>query len=376
MQFTPTSEQALLKASVDRFVADKYSFERRAERGHDEGFSSANWATFAELGWLGLPIPEARGGFGGTAQDVALLMEAFGAGLVTEPYLWGVVVAGAMLAESDGPYAGAMLEEIVAGTLLTTLAYTEPQSGYAPSLVRTRARLDGDMLVIDGAKAAVPFAAAADRLIISVRTAGSDNEAIGITLVTIASDAPGLTRNDYLTYDERRASDLTLTNVRVPLEHVIGPLDGGLALLDTAIDRGNVALCAEAVGIMSVLQRSTVEYLKARTQFGRPIGSFQALQHRAVDMLVQLELARAITSFAAAALDGNDAAAARAAAAAAKVQIGESGRYLGEQAIQLHGAIGLTEELPIGHYVKRLTMLQRELGDAAFALQRYLATSA
>jgi len=375
MDFTLTSDQSMIKASVERFVAENYAFAKRSERVNAPGFSREHWSTFAELGWLGLPIPAERGGFGGTAIDTAILLEAFGAGLVTEPFIPAVVVAGSVLAAAAGTHAQAMLDDLIAGTSLVTLGYLEPHAGYDPANVRTTAVHDGDSLVIDGAKVAVPFAASADWAIVSVRTP-DDAGAGTVTLVSIPHDAAGFSRRDYDTYDERRASDLSFSNVRVPADHVLGPAGGGLALLDAALDRGNVALCAEAVGIMGVLQRGTVDYLKTRVQFGRPIGSFQALQHRAVDMLVQLEMARAITTFAAASIDTGDALAARRAAAAAKAQVADSGRFVGESAIQLHGAIGLTEELFVGHYVKRLTMLQRELGDAAFAIQRYIATPA
>ena len=368
MDFTLTSDQTMLKETAERFVAANYAFTRRSERANASGFSPQHWATFAELGWLGLPIPEDRGGFGGAAIDLAILVEAFGAGLVTEPYIPVVVVAGSILSAAAGTHAQAMLDELIAGTSLVTPAYLEPRAGYDPAEVQTVAAWDGDTLVVNGTKVAAPFGAAADWVIVSVRTAGPEG---GVTLVSIPRDADGLSRRDYETYDERRASDITLCNVRVPRAHVLGPEGGGLALLDAALDRGNVALCAEAVGIMSVLQRGTVDYLKSRTQFGRPIGSFQALQHRAVDMLLNLEMARAITTFAASTIDESDAAATRRASAAAKVLVADSGRFVGETAIQMHGAIGLTEELFVGHYVKRLTMLQRELGDAAFAVKRY-----
>jgi alkylation response protein AidB-like acyl-CoA dehydrogenase len=374
MDFALSPDQTLMKQSVDRFVEENYAPDRRASRPRLEtGFNREHWTSFAELGWLGLPIPEANGGFGGTPIDTMILMEAFGAGLVSEPFVPTVVVAGSILAASSGTFAAGLLTDLIEGTKIATLAYAEPQAGYEPARVSTTARRDGDSLVVDGRKVAVPYAVASDYVIVSVRTAGEAGSADGISLVAIPSDAPGVTRRDYDTYDERRASDITFDQVRVPLTAVIGKLDGGLPVLDHALDLGNVALCAEAVGAMAALHRGTVDYIKTRTQFGRPIGSFQALQHRAVDMLVQLELARAITTCAASIVGGDDAAASRRASAAAKVQICDSSRFVGEQAIQLHGAIGLTEELFIGHYVKRLTVLARELGDAAYAVKRYVA---
>jgi alkylation response protein AidB-like acyl-CoA dehydrogenase len=375
MDFALSPDQTLMKQSIDRFVEENYAADRRATRPRFEiGFNREHWSSFAELGWLGLPIPEANGGFGGTPLDTMILMETFGTGLVAEPFVPSAVVAGSILAASSGAFAAGLLTDLIEGTKIATLAYAEPQAGYEPAHVTTAARRDGEMFIVDGRKVGVPYAVAAEYVIVSVRTSGATDAHDGVSLFAIERDAPGVTRRDYETYDERRASDLTFEHVRVPLGAVIGKVDGGLPVLDHALDLGNVALCAEAVGAMAVLHRGTVDYIKTRTQFGRPIGSFQALQHRAVDMLVQLELARAITTFAASVVDGDDVAAGRRAAAAAKVQVCESSRYVGEQAIQLHGAIGLTEELSIGHYVKRLTVLARELGDAAYAIKRYVGT--
>ena len=356
MDFTLSADQTLLKQTLDRFVAENYGDGRPVDP------SRSHWSTFAELGWLALPVPEARGGFGGSALDAAIVMEAFGAGPVREPYVSSAIVCSALLAESD------VLEQLIDGTVIGALAYAEPHTGYDPENVRTAARIDGDSLVISGMKVAVPFGDAAGVFVVSVRVEGN-----GLSLVIVPSEAAGITRRDYTTYDERRASDVTLDGVRVPLSALCAPLHGGLPLLEAALDRGTVALCAEAVGAMGVLQRRTVEFLKTRSQFGRPIGSFQALQHRAVDMLVQLELARAITTYAASVVDGDDVVARRRGAAAAKVLVADASRFVAEQAIQLHGAIGLTEELYVGHYAKRLTVLQRELGDAAHAIKRYIA---
>jgi alkylation response protein AidB-like acyl-CoA dehydrogenase len=376
MDFALSPDQTLMKQSVDRFVEENYAAGRRAARPQFEmGFNRDHWSAFAELGWLGLPIPEASGGFGGTPLDTMILMEAFGTGLVAEPFVPAVVVAGSILAAGSGTFAAALLADLLEGSKIATLAYAEPQAGYEPATVTTTARRDGESFIIDGHKVAVPYAVAADYVVVSVRTGGASDSREGISLVAVAKDAPGVTRRDYETYDERRASDITFEKVQVPHDAVIGKIDGGLPILDRALDLGNVALCAEAVGAMAALHRGTVDYIKTRTQFGRPIGSFQALQHRAVDMLVQLELARAITTYAASVVGGADGAASRRAAAAAKVQICESSRYVGEQAIQLHGAIGLTEELFIGHYVKRLTVLARELGDAAYAIKRYIGAT-
>jgi alkylation response protein AidB-like acyl-CoA dehydrogenase len=376
MDFTLTPEQTLMRDSVERFVAEHYAFEQRVERERSiAGWSRDHWASFAELGWLGLPIPEAHGGFGGTAVDTMILMEAFGGGLVAEPFVPTVVLAGGILETASAESGAAeMLAEIVAGDRIVTLAYAEPHGGYDPRFVETSARRDGDVLVLDGRKIAVPYGAAAHTAIVSVRTAGASDAPDGITLVAVDLDAHGVTRRDYVTYDERRASDLTLEGVRVPVAAVISTLGEGLPALERAIDRAIAALCAEAVGAMGIVLRATIDYLKARNQFGRPIGSFQALQHRAVDMLIQLELARGMAAYVATEVDGDDPFARRNAAAAAKVQIGESSRFIAEQAVQLHGAIGLTDELFVGGYVKRLTMIGREFGDEGFFLKRYSLT--
>jgi alkylation response protein AidB-like acyl-CoA dehydrogenase len=373
MDFALSPEQTLMRDSVERFVAEHYTFERRVERERgDAGWSRAHWTSFADLGWLGLPVAESHGGFGGSAVDTMVLMEAFGSGLVAEPFVPVVVVAGGILEGAPvGSIAADMLAEIVVGQRIATLAYAEPNGGYDPRFVETTARREGDTLILEGRKVAVPYAAAADTVIVSARTAGAIDAPDGITLVAVDRDAAGVTRRDYVTYDERRASDLTFAGVRVPIAATIGHQGDGLPALERAIDRGIAALCAEAVGAMAVALRGTVEYLKTRSQFGRPIGSFQALQHRAVDMLLQLELARGMAAYVATEVDGDDAAARRNAAAAAKVQIGESGRFVAEGAVQLHGAIGLTDELFIGQYVKRLTMIGREFGDESYFLKRY-----
>lgn len=364
VDFTLSADQTLMKQTLDRFVAEHYADGRPVDG------TRSHWPAFAELGWLALPVPEARGGFGGSALDTSIVMEAFGSGPVAEPYVSCAIVCGALLAASDGDVAAKALEQLIDGTAIGALAYAEPHSGYDPEEVRTTARIDGDAFVISGEKVAVPFGDTANFFVASVRTGDA-----GISLLIVPADASGIGRRDYATYDERRASDVTFEGVRVPPSALVGPLHGGLPLLEAALDRGTVALCAEAVGAMGVLQRRTVEFLKTRSQFGRPIGSFQALQHRAVDILVQLELARSITIYAASAIDGSDNLESRRAASAAKVLVADASRFVSEQAMQLHGAIGLTEELYVGHYAKRLTVLQRELGDAAYAIKRFTTLS-
>ncbi len=375
MDFTLSADQAMIKDSVDRFVADAYSFDARTALAEsEEGFSREHWRTFAGLGWLGIAFPEDRGGFGGTPVETMILMEAFGKGLVLEPFVPAVVLGGSALAFGGTNAAHRkMLEQLIEGELLLSLAYAESGSRYDPSIVDTRARRDGSDLVIDGAKLAVPYAAAADKLVVSVRTRGEHADRAGITLVLVDRDAAGVTRRDYRTVDGQRASDVRFAGVRVPSDAILGDADAGLPLLERVLDYGLGALAAEAVGLMTVMQRTTLGYLKTREQFGVAIGSFQALQHRAVDMLIQLELARSICYYGTMALvdDANDRDRGMA-LSATKVQIARSGRYVGEQAIQLHGGIGMSEEYAVGHYFKRMTMLELALGDIDYHLNRYV----
>ncbi len=376
MDFTLSSDQTLIKESVDRFVTDSYGFDARMKlAASPDGFSREHWKTFAELGWLGIALPEDRGGFGGTPVETMILLEAFGKGLVLEPFVPTVVLGGTALAfggtnGAHGDLLGAMIE----GDLLLSLAYAEPASRYDYRIVETAARRDGADLLVSGAKRAVPYGAAADKLVVSVRTSGGRHDADGITLVLIDRDAAGVARRDYHTVDGQRASDFTFDGVRVAPDAVLGEAGKGLDLLEFVLDSGVAALCAEAVGNMSVMQRTTVDYIKAREQFGVPIGSFQALQHRAVDMLIEVELSRSMLYYGTVAIDaGGDAAERKRAVSATKAQIARSGRVVGQSAIQLHGGIGMSEEYMIGHYFKRMSMLELALGDADFHLRRFVA---
>ncbi len=376
MDFALTSEQTLIKDSALRFVADEYGFDKRVALAQSEdGFSRDHWRHFAELGWLGMPLPEERGGFGGSPVETMILMEAFGTGLVLEPFVPTVVLGGSALAYgSNGEAHDALLAEAIEGKRLLTLAYAEPAGRYNPAAVRTRARRDGTGFVIDGSKRAVPYGAAADTYVVSVRTSGEDESESGISLLLVDRDAPGVRRRDYRAVDGSRASDVTFEGVRVDENAVLGEIDNGLPLLERTLDAGIAAICAEAVGIMSVMHRLTVDYIKQRRQFGVPIGSFQALQHRAVDMLIALEQARSMEIYAAMTLSGDAGDGERKRAlSAAKVQVARSGRYVGQQAIQLHGAIGMTEEYLVGHYFRRMSVLELSFGDADFHVRRYVA---
>ncbi|MBD5633027.1 MAG: acyl-CoA dehydrogenase family protein, partial [Candidatus Eremiobacteraeota bacterium] len=371
-----TQDQTLIKESVDRFVADSYGFDARMKiSASDEGFSREHWSTYAELGWLGIALPEDRGGFGGTPVETMILMEAFGKGLVLEPFVPTVVLGGTALAFGGTSAAhGDLLGSMIAGELLLSLAYAEENSRYDYRIVGTTAKRDGSDWIVTGKKRAVMYGAAADKLVVSVRTAGGEHDADGITLVLIDRDAPGVSHFDYRTVDGQRASDFTFDGVRVSADAVLGEPGKGLALLEFVLDSGVAALCAEAVGNMSVMQKTTVEYIKAREQFGVPIGSFQVLQHRAVDMLIEVELSRSMLYYGTVAIDEKgDASERKRAVSATKAQIARSGRVVGQSAIQLHGGIGMSEEYMVGHYFKRMSVLELALGDADFHLRRFVS---
>lgn len=379
MDFNLSSDQTLIKESVDKFVADEYGFDARMKvSAGEDGFSREHWATFAELGWLGIALPEERGGFGGTPVETMILMEAFGKGLVLEPFVPTVVLGGTALAFGRTNAAhDDLLAAMIGGELLLSLAYAEENSRYDYTIVGTSAKRDGSDYLVNGKKRAVPYGAAADKLIVSVRTSGGEHDRNGITLLLVDGNAPGVTRRNYVTVDGQRAADVTFENVRVAADAVLGEPDGGIGLLEFVLDNGVAALCAEAVGNMSVMQRTTVEYIKTREQFGVPIGSFQVLQHRAVDMLIELELSRSMLYYGTVSIaPGGDPAERVRAVSATKAQIGRSGRVVGQSAIQLHGGIGMSEEYLIGHYFKRMTMLELALGDADFHLRRFATAGA
>ncbi len=373
MDFSLSPEQALFKDSVERFVRDAYPFEKRCRIiAGEDGFSREMWSQFAELGWLGVAVPEALGGSGGSATEVMIVMEAFGRGLVVEPFLSSVILGG-RLAEFGGMAAQrqALLPDLAQGRLILAFAYAEPQSGYDPFDVETTASEDGGGYRIEGLKRLVLHAQAADKIIVSARTAGSSRDRDGISLFLVARDAEGLSRRDYRTLDGGRASDLTLEDVRVDGEALLGAPDQALPVIETAIDHAVAALCAEAVGAMAAALEATNDHLKIRRQFGRPLGDFQVLQHRMVDMFMACEEARSMAYMATCKLGDGDAGARQKALSAAKARIGKAGRFIGGQAVQLHGGMGMTDELIIGHYFKRLVMIDTLFGNADYHLRRF-----
>jgi pimeloyl-CoA dehydrogenase small subunit len=364
MDFDLTDEQRLLKDSVERLIADHYAFEQRKKyMAEPAGWSTAVWNQYAELGLLGLPFEETLGGFGGGAVETMIVMEAFGRGLVLEPYFATVILGGGLLRRAGSEaLRAALVPQIVAGNLKLAFAHVERQSRYDLADVATTARKDGDGYVLDGAKSVVLHGDCADKLLATARVSGARRDRDGIGLFLVDADAPGVTRRGYPTQDGLRAAELTLSGVRVAADAVLS--DNALPAIEHVVDEAIAALCAEAVGTMQAMHETTLEYLKTRQQFGRPIGSFQVLQHRSVDMLVALEQASSMAMFAAVMAGEEDASERRRAIAAAKVQIGRSGKHIGQEAIQLHGGIGMTMEYSVGHYFKRMTMIDMLFGDA------------
>jgi pimeloyl-CoA dehydrogenase small subunit len=369
MDFDLSEEQRLLKESVERLIADRYEFETRKTYAREpEGWSRAMWAQYAELGLLGLPFAEEHGGFGGGPVETMIVMEAFGRGLVLEPFLATVVLGGGFLrlGGSEAQRAG-LIPRIAEGKLRLAFAHTERQSRYDLAEVATTARRDGGGdggWILDGDKGVVLHGDVADKLIVTARVGGSRRDRDGIGLFLVDATAPGVSRRGYPTQDGLRAAEISFSGVRIGPDAAIGEPGAALPLVERVVDGAIAALCAEAVGAMTAMHEATVDYLKTRTQFGTPIGRFQALQHRAVDMLVALEQARSMAMFATMMADEPDATERRKAIAAAKVQIGRSVRFVGQEAIQLHGGIGMTMEYKVGHYFKRTTMINTMFGDA------------
>jgi pimeloyl-CoA dehydrogenase small subunit len=373
MDFDFTEEQRLLKESLDRLVQDRYAFEQRRDYGRSpEGWSREMWAQYAELGLLGLPFAEEYGGSAGGPIETMIAMEAFGRALVLEPFLATVVLGGGFLRHGGTEAQRAeLLPRIADGSLVLAFAQTERQARWDLADIATTARRDGAGWVLDGEKGVVLHGDAADKLIVTARTGGGRRDRGGIGVFLVDAAAPGVSRRGYPTQDGVRAAEISLAGVRVGPEAVLGEPENGLPLVERVVDEAMAALCAEAVGAMAEMHALTVEYLKTRRQFGREIGSFQILQHRAVDMLIALEQARSMAMYATMMAAEADAAERRAAVAAAKVQIGRSGRFVGQQTVQLHGGISMTMEYKAGHYFKRVTMIDSTFGDADHHLRAY-----
>ncbi|HSW15058.1 MAG TPA: acyl-CoA dehydrogenase family protein [Solimonas sp.] len=378
MNFNFSEEQQQLRDTLERYVRKDYAFEKRREIIRSAGgWSREVWQQFAELGVLAIGLPEDHGGLGGGAFDTLLVMEALGRGMVVEPYLSTVVLGAGLIARNGSEtQKSELLPAVASGELLLALAHYEAAGRYDIRHVASSARKDGNGYVLNGAKSVVLHGAAADRLLVSARTTGGLRDASGVSLFLVDAKAAGVTIKDYPTQDGQRAAEVELKNVRVPASAMVGAEGAALAAIELAIDQGIAALCAEAVGNMAALIEATVGYLKTRKQFGVPIGSFQALQHRAVEMYLHAEQARSMSYLAADKLSSTDAAERRRAISAARVLVGNAARYVGQQAIQLHGGIGVTDELAVGHYFKRLTMINQLFGDVDHHLGLFSAAMA
>ena len=371
MSFAFTEEQKLLADSVARFVSKDYPFEaRRKLIAGDEGWSRDTWKAFAELGWLAAPFAEDAGGLGGGPVEAAIVMEAFGKGLVVEPYLPTVVLGGGLLAAGG---RRDLLAALIEGKLQLSLAWVEPKARFDLAHIETRAARAKDGFALSGQKGVAFNAAAADWIVVPARTAGGANEKHGITLFLVPKGAKGLTLRPYRTVDGVRAAEVTLENVALGSDAVLGEVDWGHTLLEAAIDRGIAAVCAEAAGIMGHIVATTRDYLKTRKQFGVPLASFQVLQHRSVDMFVLSEQAVSMAYRAAVLADAREPADRARAISAAKAWIGKAGRKVGQEAIQMHGGMGMTDEMPVSHYFKRLTMIDTLFGDHRFHRRRFAA---
>lgn len=373
MDFNYTQEQLQFKDALRRFIDKDYTFEDRKKIVHSEtGVSDEAWATLTELGMTALPIPEEQGGFNGSAVDMLVVMQELGRGLLVEPYF--ATVLGAQFLKLAGGQ-DALLEQVASGSLKLAAALGEKQGRHELFNIATTAKPQGDGYILNGTKTIVIHGAQADKIIVSARTSGDARDADGISLFVVDAHAGGVTRRDYRTIDCQRAADITFTNVQVPASALLGKAGAGWEILEAAGDYGATLLCAEAVGAMDALNAATLEYLKTRQQFGVPIGKFQALQHRMAEMFMQAEQARSMATLAAVKVSSEDANERRRVVSAAKARVGQALKYVGQQAVQLHGGMGVTNELPAAHHFKRLTMIELTLGDTDHHLARFAAQS-
>jgi pimeloyl-CoA dehydrogenase small subunit len=372
MDFDLTEEQRLLRDSVERLLADHYGFDkRRSYLAQPEGWSRGLWAQYAELGLLGLPFPEDYGGFGGGPIEVMLVMEAFGRVLALEPYLATVVLGGtAMRLAGSEEQKASMLPQIAEGELILAFAHGERQSRYDLTDVLTTAKPKGSGWVLDGAKSVVLHGDSAQRLILSARNSGERDDPDGITLFLVDAASNGVARRAYPMRDGTRAAEISLSGVEVGEEDVLGEVGAGFPVIERVVEAGIAATAAEAVGAMETMQAMTLEYLKTRQQFGRPIGQNQALQHRATEMLMELERGRSMAMLAAMMVEEPDAAERAHNIAMAKVGVGQASKFVSQNAIQLHGGIGMTEEYAVGHYFRRCMVIEHTFGDTAHHLSR------
>lgn len=366
MDFDLSEEQSMLKDAIDRLLADRYGFEAR--RGHmesAEGWSADMWARYGEMGLMALPFSEADGGLGAGATETMIVMESLGRVLALEPYFATVVLGGGFLRlGGSDEQRRALVPRVADGTLKLAFAHTERNARYDLNHVETRARKDGASHVLSGAKSVVLHGDSADRVFVTARTAGGAREEKGIGVFLVDMSAEGVSRRGYRTQDGSRAAEIGLDNVRVDAAQLFGGAEDGLTLVSGVVERAIAALAGESVGVMHAMHALTVDYLKMRKQFGVSIGAFQVLQHQAVDMYIALEQARSMAMYATMMAEEEDADARARAMHAAKAEIGRRGREIGETAVQLHGGVGMTLEHSIGHFFKRMTMIDQTFGDS------------
>ncbi|HEY2049423.1 MAG TPA: acyl-CoA dehydrogenase family protein [Caulobacteraceae bacterium] len=372
MDFSFTEEQGLLRDSVAAYLTDHYDFDkRRAAIKSGDGWRPEVWKAFAQdLGILGAAFPEDVGGLGGGPIETMVVMEEFGRALVVEPYLSTVVIGGGFLRRAGTDAAKEVIGGVIGGDVLIAFAWAEPQARYSLFDLKTTARQEGGGWVLNGQKAVVIGAPWATHLLVTARTGGGQRDAGGVSVFLVPKSAAGVVTRDYPTVDGRRASEISFENVRLGPEALIGEAGGALPLVEQVVDEAIAATCAEACGVLRKLHEGTLEYTKQRKQFGQPIAAFQVLQHRMVDMFIQVEQSVSMTYMAHIRLSEEAEERAKS-ISAAKVQIGRACKFVGQNAIQLHGGMGMTDEMAIGHYFKRATMLEGEFGSTDHHLRRY-----
>jgi len=372
MNFELSEEQKMIQQSVERFVQENYDLSNRISiSSEDPGFSKEYWSSMAELGWLGLAFAEEEGGFGGNQIDTLVLMEQFGKGLVLEPFLANIVLGGGAIKRSNSQQLKeTIIPGLIDGSLQITLAYAEEQSRFDLNDVATSATEDGEGFILNGKKSMVLNAESADKIIVVARTSGGQTEEDGISLFILDTDSEGIVMENFPTVDGLRASEISLENVKVSKEDLVGEKDKGFDILQAVANDAILALAAEAVGAMEVLYKDTVEYTQQREQFDHALSDFQVLQHRMVDMFMEYEQCKSLL-FRATMETVQDPIMAQRTIHALKHLIGKSGIFVGENAVQLHGGMGVTEELRIGHFFKRLLVIDSQFGNADFHLEKF-----
>ena len=373
MHFELTEEQTLLENMVTAFVRDDYNWETREKIVKtEEGWKPENWSKFAELGLLSVPFSEDHGGLGGTAVDSMVVMEQFGKGLVVEPFMPSILLSGNLISKlANESQANEIIPKIIEGESRYVFAYAEPQSRFDLSDVKTSATQDGDEYTLNGFKSVVFGASMATHIIIAARTSGDQRSEDGITLFLADIKSNGITLQTYPTIDEYRASEVVIENLKISSDMVLGEVDNAYSVVEEVIDLATIAACSEAVGVLQVLKDSTIDYCKQRKQFGQPISKNQAIQHKLVDMMIEYEQAKSIL-YAAVTADLSNANERKKAVSGAKARIGQSIKFVGESAIQLHGGMGMVDEYMISHYFKRATMLGVLFGNVDFHMKRFV----